>query len=473
MPEHIEPPKITQAQKDALDPSLVHLDRFAKDVFGLKLYKWQRTVLGDLDKPGSRVALKAANGSGKTAMCAAPAALWHALMFPNSICVTTSGVYRQVKEQMWPTIRSLAGKCEGFGIEINQTDLRVPSNNSRIVGFSTDDPGRFEGFHADNLLIIIDEAKSVRDEIFQAVERCQPNRMLVMSSPGGNSGEFYRIFTKYEDLYKKHTVTSFDCKHIEKHWIDSQIKRWGADHPLIRSMIYGEFMSTSGEDLVLTYDQYMHCQNNPPKHEKSRPIAGLDFAAGADENVIAVREGNKITKLVHWVEKDTMSAVGRFIMEFRKSNLKQEDIYCDEGGIGRPMADALRDAGWDVHRIQFSGKPKQPEAFANRAAEMWYETARLVERCELILPEDEVLMMQLTSRYAKETGKGKLGLESKEEMKSRGLSSPDRADAVCMAASMGSDHDYMLKYVRPSFAEMLEGYEGEMDDSPTQGIFCG
>ena len=153
MPEHLEPPKITQAQKDALDPSLVHLDRFAKDVFGLKLYKWQRNVLGDLDKPGSRVALKAANGSGKTAMCAAPAALWHALMFPNSICVTTSGVYRQVKEQMWPTIRSLAGKCEGFGIEINQTDLRVPSNNSRIVGFSTDDPGRFEGFHASTLRI--------------------------------------------------------------------------------------------------------------------------------------------------------------------------------------------------------------------------------------------------------------------------------------------------------------------------------
>ena len=155
MPIHEAPKKITGPQKKALDKSLVHLDRFATDVFGLKLYKWQKQVLGDLDSPNIRVALNAANGSGKTAMCAAPAALWHALMFPDSVCVTTSGVYRQVREQMWPTIRTLANKVQDFGIEINQTDLKVPALNSRIVGFSTDDPGRFEGWHADNLLIIV------------------------------------------------------------------------------------------------------------------------------------------------------------------------------------------------------------------------------------------------------------------------------------------------------------------------------
>ena len=86
-------------KKDNFDESIVHLDRFAEEIFGLKLYPWQRKVLQDLDKSGSRVALKAANGSGKTAMVAAPSALWHSLMFPDSVCVTTSGVYRQVKEQ--------------------------------------------------------------------------------------------------------------------------------------------------------------------------------------------------------------------------------------------------------------------------------------------------------------------------------------------------------------------------------------
>jgi len=474
MPAHDKPKKITQRQKDAFDQTLVHLDRFAEDIFGLKLYKWQRDVLGDLDKPGSRVALKAANGSGKTAMCAAPAALWHALMFPNSVCVTTSGVYRQVKEQMWPTIRSLSRKVEGFGIEINQTDLRIPQLNSRVIGFSTDDPGRFEGFHADNLMVIIDESKSVKDSIFEAVERCQPNRMLVMSSPGGNSGEFYRIFTRHSDIYKTHTVTSFDCPHIEKSWIDQQIKRWGEDHPLVRSMIFGEFMATSDESLLVTYDAYQKCLTNPPRHEKTAPIAGVDFAAGSDENVLAVREGNKLTRIVSWVDKDTMAAVGKFIVEFRRAGLKPEDIYCDEGGLGRPMADALREAGWDINRVNFGGRARDSDAFVNRSAEMWYETARLIEKQELILIDDEVLMAQLTSRRCRANKAGKMELETKGEMKSRGLSSPDRADAVCMAVAMGSDHDYMDTYVRPSIEEMFEGVEiPDGYESTTHGIHCG
>ena len=475
MPIHEAPKKITGPQKKALDKSLVHLDRFATDVFGLKLYKWQKQVLGDLDSPNIRVALKAANGSGKTAMCAAPAALWHALMFPDSVCVTTSGVYRQVREQMWPTIRTLASKVQDFGIEINQTDLKVPALNSRLVGFSTDDPGRFEGWHADNLLIIVDEAKSVKDGIFEAIERCQPNRMLVMSSPGGNSGEFYKIFTKHTDLYKTHTVTSFDCPHIPKIWIEQQVKKWGEDHPLVRSMIYGEFMQTSDESLLVSYDAYQKCLQDPPRKEPGPMIAGVDFAGGNDENVIAIREGNKLTKIVAWTDKDTMASVGRFVVEFTKAGLKPENIFCDEGGLGRPMADALRDAGWAINRINFGARPRDPEKFTNLAAEMWYETARLIEKSELLLPhDDEVLMAQLTSRRCRANKAGKLELETKGEMRARGLSSPDRADAVCMAVALGHEHDYMQRFSKPSIEEIMAGMELDVDGPDTRrGFDCG
>ena len=99
------------------------------------MYDWQKKVLFDLSKPGARVALKAANGSGKTAMIAGPSALWYALIYPGSIVITTSGVYRQVKEQLWPQIRSLASKVAGLGMQINQTDLTM-DNGSRILGLS-------------------------------------------------------------------------------------------------------------------------------------------------------------------------------------------------------------------------------------------------------------------------------------------------------------------------------------------------
>ena len=203
-------------------------------------------------------------------------------------------------------------------------------------------------------------------------------------------------------------------------------------------------------------------------------VAGVDFAGGNDENVIAIREGNKIKKIVSWTDKDTMASVGRFVVEFTKSGLEPENIFCDEGGLGRPMADALRDAGWAVNRINFGSRARDPEKFSNLAAEMWYSTARLIEKNELILPhDDEVLMAQLTSRRCRANKSGKLELETKGEMKSRGLSSPDRADAVCMAVGLGHEHDYMQTFAKPTIEEMFSGMNLETTDGNRRGFDCG
>ena len=407
-------------------------------MFKLKLHPWQKKVLQSLSKPKTRIALKAANGSGKTAMCAAPAALWHALLYPNSVCVTTSGVYRQVKEQMWPTIRSLARKVGGLGIQINQTELSTP-NGSRVIGFSTDDPGRFEGWHADNLLMIIDEAKTVKDEIFMALERCQPNRVLLMSSPGGCKGQFYRCFSKEQDFWDLHTVTAYDCPHIEPEWIEQQIEKWGASHPLIASMIRAEFMEESGESTVIPWDSLMHCLENPPKKQKGEVVAAVDFAAGSDENVLCIRNGNHITKLLSWRDKNTMAACGRFALEFERAGLKPQQIFCDAGGLGLPMAQQLAEMGWPMHQINLGSRAHEPDRFANRSAEMWFNAARQIEKADIVVPDDEILHAQLTNRRVATTKTGKLNLESKAECRARGFSSPDRADAFVMAASYTSE----------------------------------
>ena len=460
-------------KKKKLDPSVTDLENFSRQIFGLELYKWQLQAMKDITGKGgkSRVSVRAANGSGKTTMLAAPAALWHALIYPNSITITTSGVYRQVKEQMWPCIRSLAGKVKGWGIQINQTDLTT-SAGSRIIGFSTDDPGRFEGWHAENLMIIIDEAKTVSDGIFEAVARCQPTRQLVISSPGGCSGEFYRIFNKQQHLWNLHKVTSYDCPHISEEWIEEQFQRWGRDHPLIKSMVFGDFMEMDDERLVIPFPSLDNCQSNPPDKKGKDVSCGVDFAGGGDENAMAIRRGNKLEKVITWRDKDTMASVGRFIIEFKKAGLKAEEIYCDVGGLGLPMADALAEAGWPVHRVNFGGRAHDHDAYTNRSAEMWFATSRLIEKCELILPEDEVLVQQLTSRRCSANKNGKLNLESKAEMKSRGLASPDRADAVVLAiAARGAIDDMLTEYVRPSLDEI---FAGQMDgDALPEGMHVG
>jgi len=150
---------------------------FALGVLGLKLYPWQEKVLWDLNLPGA-VALRAANGSGKTSVVGATAALWHASAFPGSLTICTASVYRQVSEQLFPTLHQHAGKFPG-GV-FNATDVTL-ANGSKIFGFATDEANKFEGWHNSHLLIIADESKGIPDAIFEAVERCAPTRLSPMA----------------------------------------------------------------------------------------------------------------------------------------------------------------------------------------------------------------------------------------------------------------------------------------------------
>ena len=78
------------------------------------------------------------------------------------------------------------------------------------------------------------------------------------------------------------------------------------------------------------------------------------------------------------------------------------------------------------------------DAYTNRAAEMWYGMAKKIESAEIILPDDEDLTAQLTCRRSLVNSKGKLGVESKDSMRARGLASPDKADALALCLDGGN-----------------------------------
>ncbi len=187
-------PKKKKMTKGEVVKQAMRLENFPELFLGMKPYEWQVRVLSDLNFKESRIAMKAANGSGKTSVVAAAAVLWHMLRFPDSLVVTTAGVWRQVEDQLWPSLRGYIGALgEGWRITASQLEYQ---NGSRAIGFSTSDPGKFEGWHrqgaSENLLMIVDEAKTVGDPVYEAIERCQPSRLLVMSSPGGPQGSRQR-----------------------------------------------------------------------------------------------------------------------------------------------------------------------------------------------------------------------------------------------------------------------------------------
>lgn len=412
---------------------------FAMGVLGLDLYPWQTDVLAAIDHQGA-VALKAANGSGKSSKVGAAAAIWNASVFPGSLTIVTASVFRQVKEQFFPAIRALSHLFPDW--KFLDTEVITPTG-SRIYGFSTDDAGRFEGWHNPFLLMICDEAKSIPTPIFDAIERCQPTRLLLMSSPGPAIGRFYEAFTRHKEYYRTFSVTAYDCPHLSAEWICKQLQKYGETSPLVRSMIFAEFEVDGQDGTLIPLRNLEACLTNPPEFEDGKVYAFCDFAAGGDENVLAVRRGNKVEVVRAWRDRNTMAAVGEFIRLFRREGLNPGQICGDGSGLGKPICDRMREQGWAIYPVNNGQRARDPKHYVNRGTEIWAAGARLIENQAVILPQDDALIAQLSSRRAALNSGGQLQLESKSQMRSRGIASPDRADAI-LGAMVGRQKPKLL-----------------------------
>jgi hypothetical protein len=322
------------------------------------------------------------------------------------------------------------------------------------LAFTTDEPSRAEGHHAtpfSPLLIIVDEAKSVEEQIFVAFDRCTYNVLLYISSPGIKLGRFYQAFTEHRPQFLMTTQVGLaDCPHISKARIDDVVETYGADAEFTKSTLYGEFMNQDIDSLhIFNFQEVQQVLQTPPHAKISRHefSAFCDFGAGRDENVIAMRSGNKLLELEAWVERNTVAAVGRFILFFKKFGLRPNQIWGDYGGIGHSFCDMLTEMGWPINRFDFGAPATRNDNFVSRGAEIWTMLARRITKGEVVLINDPTLISQLTTRQYSYDMRGRIKMETKEEMAARGLKSPDRADAVtgCFAHGSQSFADFVRR----------------------------
>jgi phage terminase large subunit len=411
---------------------------FARFYLGLNPHATHEKVMNACGRMGAQIVFRAANEVGKTSYIACLVILWWLFVFPKGKVISTAGVYRQVTEQLVPCLHRYSGRFPKWDF---LKDRIVIGGTTRYLGFSTSDPGYFEGFHGsldEPLLIIFDEAKSIKQGIYDAAERCKPQVFLQMSSPGQPEGPFYNNCTRLASFFQQFKLTQPECPWHDKAEIQRRIDKYGMNHPLVRSMIFAEFMEFV-DNALLSLAAYEHCRDNPPSFKPGERHAFCDFAAGRDENVLGVRLGNRVWIEKAWRDPNTMSAVGQFVLLFSK--LKKEiglqpyEIEGDADGLGKPMLDRIVESGWNILPFRGGDDPLVDREYFNRIAEVWGLGTRAIQRQELIFKEhDDELMTQLINRKSKVHSSGKFWIETKEEMKKRGLGSPDRADSVLGAA---------------------------------------
>jgi len=431
----------------------------------LQLYKWQAetlfqlagyTDINDLDLPKTRPTdkmplyynLVAANGSGKDQVVISAFAVWFCLSKVRSRCVITSSSYEQLKDQTYKYIKNI---CEEINVsygrkvfEIVEFLITCNDTGSEIKCFVTDDPGKAEGRHpfdeaGAEMAVIINEAKSITDEMFQAFSRFTGyNYWLEISSPGKNSGHFFKRCTKAKRTFPGpleigefywRRVTAFDCPHLLGKHIEHLKDEHGEQSLIYRSQVLAEFTSLD-EAAFISSTLFENYPNIPPRTFGLPNRAGIDISLGGDETVAYFFINGKLhlrtTKLRN--EAILHNQIISWIKEF---NVTPSNVFIDDGGLGRPIVQRVQNAGYDVVPVRNEARSSNPNFYKNRGVENWNRIKRALEDRLFPVIHDDLTRQQLCTRGFSVKGIVTL-LEPKPEMRSRGLSSPDRADALAL-----------------------------------------
>jgi hypothetical protein len=437
------------ASRDLLDRYRGDPASFMRDV--LRFEAWSKQVeIAEAVRDFDRVAVKACNASGKTAVASALVPWWLA-GGPGSIVVTTAMTERQVKRVLWREVHQRYRNARGFfqGATVTDTEIFL-APDWFALGFSVDETESFQGFHGSRVLVIVDEASGVDERIFEAIEGVLAGgeaKLLLISNPLRTSGTFYDAFTKDRDLWKTITISAFDTPNltgeetpgevarrlVSRRWVEKAARRGEASNEY-RIRVLGEFPSES-EDTVVSLGDLQQAQAQ--RLQPGLPLAlGADIARfGSDKTVIALREGNVIRVVAETSGRDLMQTCGLITETARRVQAvhgRWPIVVIDDVGLGGGVTDRLRELR-DIPRIvDFNGGRKASSRdYPNRRSELWFRFAEVLPLLD-VDPADEELAADLLAPTYSLASDAKRVVEPKANTKKRLRRSPDRADAVML-----------------------------------------
>lgn len=435
---------------------------FMREVLSFEPDDWQIEVAYDL-RDHNRVSVKSGQGVGKTSM-EATLLLWFLACFPYARIVATAPTKQQLHDVLWSEVDKWMSNSPLLPnlIKWTKTYVYMIGYEKRwfAVARTATKPENMQGFHEDNMLFIVDEASGVAEPIMEAILGTlsgENNKLLMCGNPTKTSGTFFDSFHKDIANYKYHTVSSRNSVRTNKKSIASLDRKYGKNSNVVRVRVDGEFPEQE-DDVFIMFYIIAHCTmlDLPEDVPIKRISFGVDVARyGSDETVIAKNVGGNITLPVMFRGQSLMITVGKIVLLYRKTISEypayRGKIYVniDDCGLGGGVTDRLEEvkqeeklnrmvivpvnAAGKVPDTIADGKEKPSDIYENMTTLLWGTVKDLMMAEEISIPDDNELMAQLSVRKYRLTSRGKMILESKEEMKKRNIDSPDRADAVALS----------------------------------------
>jgi hypothetical protein len=400
-----------------------------------------------------RQATVSGNGVGKSTVVAW-IILWAMSTFEDTVGVVTANTETQLRTKTW----SALGKWfymfiakDLFKLTATALISRAPEHErtwrTDMVPWSEHNLVAFQGLHNEGkrLFMIYDEASGIPDGIWEAGDGCMTDAntqriWCVFGNPNLPKGRFRECFDggRFQSTWIHRTVDSRSVSFTDKTELQKWIDDYGEDNDFVRVRVRGVFPRTGSMQFISSEAVDEAQRRDVSVHLHDPLVFGVDVARyGDDASVIYIRKGRdgRSHPPILLRGLDTMTVASRVAEEYLK--YRPDAVFVDGGGVGGGVLDRLRQIRVPAIEIQFGGKADRTDAageqgiqFANKRAEMWGALREWLKGGSIT--DDKELKAQLINIEYGFNGRNEILLEKKEDMKKRGLESPDIADALAL-----------------------------------------
>ena len=307
------------------------------------------------------------------------------------------------------------------------------------IPWSKNSPESFAGLHnqGNRILVLFDEASAIDDVIWEVTEGAltDANTEIIwcaFGNPTRNSGRFRECFRKYRKFWNTYQIDSRTVKISNKVKIEEWLEAYGEDSDFFKVRVRGVFPSASDLQFISTEiaDKAQKQVYKPGQFDHLPTIIGVDPAwTGSDSLEIVMRQGYYMKSLASIPKNDDDWRMAQLIAQF-EDEYKADAVFIDMG-YGTGIYSIGKQLGRKWRLIEFGGKSNDP-VYLNMRAYMWGQMKEWLREGGSIPPNDQALYDDIVGPEAIIDKNGRIQLESKKDMKDRGLPSPNKGDALAL-----------------------------------------
>jgi hypothetical protein len=416
---------------------------FVEKVLKAEPLPWQREFLTLVAKGERRISVRAGHGVGKSTACSW-LLLWHLLTRMPQKAVCTAPTAAQLFDALFSEVRHWANRLpEPLRETIEIFTDRVVQKGAPESSFisartsSAERPEALAGILSENVLLICDEASAIPEAVFESAAGSMSGHSattVLIGNPTRNTGLFFKTHHQLKSDWRTMHVSCMDNRLVSQDFVEQIKNTYGENSNAFRVRVLGEFALRDDDSLIAADLVDAAMSRDVALDPQADLIFGCDIARyGADRSVICKRRGNVVIEMRHWSGEDLMGTVGRIVHEAKMDN--PVEICVDSIGLGGGVADRLRELGYNVRDVNVSESNALNQSAYRLRDELWIAAKDWLETRAVKLPKDDDLRAELIAPTYSFSSNGKIKVESKSELKKRGMRSPDLADALCLTFS--------------------------------------